>query len=528
SIATSEDGVHWGENRPAELTMGDCFRWKYQMENVQNAEGAAAYWTDQIAQHTGRYVRLTADGPGLSLFEIAFRDAEGHALPVQSLTSSGARTENGEDPTHLIDEQNTMPDVPGYMNGTYFDEIYHARTGYEHAHGMTPLETTHPPLGKVFIMWGIQIFGMTPFGWRFMGALAGVLMIPAMYMIGKVLFGKKEYAFLAAFLMAFDCMHLTQTRIATIDSFPVLFIILMYLCMFRYLQMSFHHEKLLRTLLPLALSGVFMGLGVASKWIAVYAGIGLAVLFFWSMARRAHEYLYAREQLRTNATEHRAQWQTICDRFVPATWITLLWCVLFFMVVPLAIYMLSYIPHLTADGPYTLKRLWDAQVYMFSYHSHLVDTHAFQSPWYEWPLMLKPMWYFQGKLQEPGKVSTILSFGNPAVWWTGFAALLALLWRFARHGLRLEVQTAREDLPMPMILLGFAAQYVPWMLVPRSTFIYHYFASVPFIILCIVYWARVYAERAPRMARRVALGYMAVVVVLFLAFYPLATGVVIP
>ena len=31
------------------------------------------------------------------------------------------------------------------------------------------------------------------------------------------------------FLMAVDCMHFTQTRIATIDSFPVLFIILTFL-----------------------------------------------------------------------------------------------------------------------------------------------------------------------------------------------------------------------------------------------------------------------------------------------------------
>ena len=32
-------------------------------------------------------------------------------------------------------------------------------------------------------------------------------------------------------------------------------------------------------------------------------------------------------------------------------------------------------------------------------------------------------------------------------------------------------------------LVSFLSQYLPWVLVPRSTFIYHYFASVPFIIL---------------------------------------------
>ena len=35
-----------------------------------------------------------------------------------------------------------------------------------------------------------------------------------------------------------------------------------------------------------------------------------------------------------------------------------------------------------------------------------------------------------------------------------------------------------------MLVIAFAAQYLPWMLVPRGTYIYHYFPSVPFIILC--------------------------------------------
>ena len=60
------------------------------------------------------------------------------------------------------------------MNSTYFDEIYHARTAYEHIHGIRPYENTHPPLGKILIGIRIRLFGMTPFGWRFIGTLLGV------------------------------------------------------------------------------------------------------------------------------------------------------------------------------------------------------------------------------------------------------------------------------------------------------------------------------------------------------------------
>ena len=162
----------------------------------------------------------------------------------------------------------------------YFDEIYHGRTGYEHANAMHTYETTHPPLGKVFMSWCIDLWGMTPFAWRFAGALAGVLMIPAIYLLAMQLMHSTKWAALCALLLASDCMHFTQTRIATIDSFPVLFMMLMFLFMARYMKMSFYHQRLRDTFVPLALSGFFMGLAIASKWIGCYGAVGLAVLFF--------------------------------------------------------------------------------------------------------------------------------------------------------------------------------------------------------------------------------------------------------
>ena len=111
---------------------------------------------------------------------------------------------------------------PSWWNSTYFDEIYHARTGFEFMNGTVPYETSHPPLGKIFISWCISIFGMTPFGWRFAGAIAGILMLPGIYLLAKQLTKKTWAAFLSCILLALDCMHLTQTQIATIDSFPVL------------------------------------------------------------------------------------------------------------------------------------------------------------------------------------------------------------------------------------------------------------------------------------------------------------------
>lgn len=157
----------------------------------------------------------------------------------------------------LTDEQNVVPLYPSYMNSTYFDEIYHARTAYEHILGLEPYENTHPPLGKLIISLGIRIFGMNPFGWRFMGTLFGVLMLPILYHLLKRLFGSTFLCTAGTVLFAFDFMHYVQTRIATIDTYAVFFILLMYGAMLVFLQtdlMTAGWKKLLPPLFSAACS----------------------------------------------------------------------------------------------------------------------------------------------------------------------------------------------------------------------------------------------------------------------------------
>ena len=533
SVATSDDGVTYTEETGAYFDIGECYKWLAMRQPIYDADGSVSSVTGGMLPFSGRYIRLTFDGAASALWEVAAVDGNGEVIAPVAAQSAGGVEGRMSDPNTLIDEQDTVPDKPSYYNSMYFDEIYHARTGYEHAHAQHTYETTHPPLGKVFMSWCIRLMGMTPFAWRFAGALCGVLMVPAIYLLAKTLLGSTLWAALCALLLSADCMHFTQTRIATIDSFPVLFMMLMFLFMARWMKMSYYHQRLRDTFVPLALSGAFMGLAIASKWIGCYGAVGLAVLFFSRFIVLWRQGLYAEKHRGEDPAFVRAA-DTFKDKGIK----TILACFVFFVFVPVAIYVLSYIPYLRAYGEIkwnltTFERLWDAQVLMFDYHKNLVAEHYFASPWYEWPLIVKPMWYYNADFKGAGMASSILAFGNPAVWWTGLAGILfVLVYSVCRNALpALRVIPGREDeddRAMPVIAVGFLSAYLPWVLVSRLTFIYHYFASVPWIIIATALGLKYLARHSKRLSYALAAVLSVAAIALFIGFYPLASGVEVP
>ncbi len=411
----------------------------------------------------------------LELFEAGFVKTDGEIAKVIT------------DGCLLFDEQELVPNRVSYSNGMIFDESYHARTAYEYLEGMEPYEVSHPPLGKLLISTGISIFGMTPFGWRFMGNMFGIMMLAVMYVFAKRLFKNTYWATAATLLLSLDFMHFTQTRTALIDSFAVFFILLMTLLMYIYYDSSVAELPYKKSLILLAVCGVVFGLGIATKWIAVYSGIGLAVLFVLALLKRRREG--------------------------EAPVKTCLWCLLFFVAVPFCIYFLSYIPHyIAAPDASPFKVFWDNQKFMLTYHGGLESTHTFESKWYTWPLVYRPIWYYGSKeLAYAGLCSTIVAMGNPAVWWCGSASSLAIA---------VKPHKARTE---QLILIALLSQYLPWVLISRSTFIYHFFASVPFIIFALVSLLKSLSERFPKL-KCLTIILLIAAAILFLLFYPVISG----
>ena len=72
-------------------------------------------------------------------------------------------------------------------------------------------------------------------------------------------------------------------------------------------------------------------------------------------------------------------------------------------------------------------------------------------------------------------------------------------------------------------IVGYFAQYMPWMLVSRCTFIYHYFPSVPFLVMMIGYSMYVIIKEKPKL-KPVVFVYLFVALALFVLFFPVISG----
>ena len=441
-----------------------------------------------------RFIRLTADGQ-LYLGELAVYDETGNLLTDRMHWPSGCN--------RLFDEQELVPEEGTYLNSAYFDEIYHARTAYEHIRNVYPYEVTHPPLGKLILGLGIRVFGMVPFGWRFSGTLIGVLMLPALYLFLKRMFGGDWVPFCGTAVMATDFMHFVQTRIATIDSYSVFFILLMYL--FFWLFWQAERRRMRDWLPPLAMSGICFGLGAASKWTCLYAGAGLGLL--WLLDR------YFR--FAALGPERRGEWERETAELAA-------WSVLFFVLVPAGIYYVSYWPYGVAKGMSGFSMLFsgdyaklvlDNQRYMFSYHKGVDATHPYSSVWWKWMLDIRPILYYLQYYPEDIHVS-FGAFVNPILCWGGLGAMLCMGYRSVRF----------RDKTALFILVGYLAQLVPWMFVTRVVFEYHYFPSTVFLLLAVCHVLRS-LELLPRPKSRWPLfAFTGVSAALFALFYPALRG----
>ena len=165
---------------------------------------------------------------------------------------------------------------------------------------------------------------------------------------------------------------------------------------------------------------------------------------------------------------------------------------------------------------------------MCGYHAGIDATHPYSSPWWSWPLMLKPLWMYSNTLSG-GMVSTITLMGNPALWWGSIPALILIGAVLVAKTIK-KTGEALNNFVSLFILVPFLLLWLSYALIARILFIYHFVASVPFMIFAVTYWLQLPFEkdwsspRTGRIVKGLVIAFLIVVAVLFVLFYPVISG----
>ena len=466
-------------------------------------------WDEIPVGQTTQYLKVDVGPAGFEtvIAQIAVIDQNNQQVDIQSITNVGAGI---PDLHNLIDEQNLVQYPSTYMQNTYFDEIYFVRTAEQYLHLQLPYEWTHPPLGKLIQASGILIFGFNPFGWRIMGVIFATLMIPLIYLLGKKLFGTWIGGFTSAFLLTFDFMHFTMARMGTADTYVVFFSLASQLFFLIYLK-NVLDKGWKTSIVPLFLAIFFFSLGFSTKWLVLFGFLGqLAIL--------ASIRLSEVKKLKGNLT---AKFYVLLDRPYSE--------IVGFLLLGILIYFIIYIPDMLAGRSFL--GVLNLQDQMYIYQSTLKATHPFASPWYSWPLMFDPfnagthvpLWLEVAYLPN-GTESTIVLLGNPAVWWLGFAAIIGLTVFTVPKILKKRFSfSLKKNLPAIFIIVIFFFQWLPYIFISRITFIYHFYVNVPFLCLSSAFIINKYWSN--KWGKVLAIAYFALVVGLFVLFYPVISGV---
>jgi 4-amino-4-deoxy-L-arabinose transferase-like glycosyltransferase len=192
-------------------------------------------------------------------------------------------------------------------------------------------------------------------------------------------------------------------------------------------------------------------------------------------------------------------------------------------VIPLVVYFLAYIPYLQLGhpiagpdaGPGYGWSLDELHAQMFGYHFGLQAGHAASSPWWSWPLDLKPVWFY-GHDFDGRTIGVIYNGGNPILFWAGVPAIVicgVLAWR-------------RRSLALVLLVAAFAFQFLPWTRIERATFHYHYLTAVLFAMVAVAYLV----DEGLRSWswRPLAVAFLAVAAVAGVLVFPMGSALAMP
>ena len=359
----------------------------------------------------------------------------------------------------------------GFPPQIIWDEKYFPVMARKYLHGVYQFDL-HPPLGKFIIAVGIAVLGDTPLGWRSMPDLFGLAMLPLGAVLGWYYFRERVGALLLAAFFAGETFLVAYSRTGIMNGILVFF------------------------MLATLLAAVLAERRRQVLWVAVLLGLSISIKWAVLMVAVPAGYILWRKGL--------------FRPFVGGLWVS--------AVVYVAIVYVGALISVTTNP-------WQAWQWVWSWHLQAASKitvaipNAWGSPWWSWPLMLRPIRFYFGANAE-GLFQVISAIGNPVLWYSSTLAVAVGLFEVAR---RLVARKPVADDPLVPILLGYVFLLLPWVPGTRIPYIYNYLPSYAFALMALVYWlCRLWGRRP--WGSWVVVAFTALAVAGALFFVPMASG----
>jgi dolichyl-phosphate-mannose-protein mannosyltransferase len=454
-------------------------------------------------------------------------------------------------PSIIFDETYYVPDALGILKyGTEHNYISKRNAllarGDPHIFSKGGEFVAHPPFGKEMIAAGEWLFGLHPFGWRFVVAVVGSLSILVTARIARRMTRSTLLGCVAGLLLSLDGLEFVMSRTALLDIFVTFWVLAAFGCLLidRDQGRARLAEAMQRRLPDEAgpylgmrwwrvLAGVCLGLATASKWNGVWYIPAFALLALaWDVgARRA-------------AGVPRWLWGGLVrdGRWVLATLAAL----------PVVTYVAAWSNWLFTSTGYdrnwaalhgdhtpvisALVSLYEYNRAMLHFDTTLTTHHPYESQPWSWLVISRPVSLFyqpstfgHSGCHTPkalnGCSQEVLAIGTPMIWWVSIATLaICLAWWLTQRDWRAGA-----------VLVGVAAGLLPWFLfLSRTKFYFYAVAFVPFLVLSITLCLGLLIGQARAGPVRRAAGaavtgaYLLGVLLNFYYLYPVLAGVVLP
>ena len=399
----------------------------------------------------------------------------------------------------------------------------------------------HPPLGKWLIASGMWFTGPDQAtGWRLSTAILGIATVALLMLVAFRLFRSVPLSILAGFFLAVDGLAITLSRTALLDASLTFFLLLGFWLFLidqersrvritRAIEQSKNSILFFRPWL--ILTGVALGAASSIKWSGLYllAGIGLYVVFSESLLRKnSGEKNWLRQGVLFQGSYSFVSLVPTALATYLLTWSG--W------ILGTDGYMRNSATENPTDGilgllPDWMISLWNYHQSIYGFHVNLTREHPYEANPLVWLIGLRPTAFFyetysmgtNGCEIAEGCSSAITALGNPFIWIGSAAALVYIIYRYARHHERV----------LGLVLLGTASLYLPWIVLSERTVFQFYVVSFqPWLILGLVLviqqLRRKLLLKSKTLGNAATIGFVSLVFGAFIFFLPVNTGMYLP